>query len=539
MNTYRIHSNPPAIAPPTGLPTSARNATGKKAKTELRIPPIVRVGVALTLIALAVPIATAADPGGHFLVTGPVTMSSVATFSFQPLAMFANTSDRMPTLTFRAAHVVAHEYEDHFVKASNVLVQDPSARREATFPLTDVTITLTSGRHTGWLGLLPQGGVVNVTTTSSATVFEPRTVSLVGGQVDTSQDSSDPSTPYYGVRILTPHVYAQIEAPVHFSGPGSFKLHGPDVDIQSRENETTFATGFDGGDALASPATIERWLVLDFSTSDITMQSSDPIDVAMLRVNTTLRGAATLDGASGTFATRSETFSIDNSAAYLSGDFEGQLTAVDERGSAAFIMELAGQLTSTNMRGTPIPLATRIAAPTGSAGPWLLLIALGGSTLVGAVVGARLQRRPKTEAITLSVEAYLDLANVAVESGRHTEALGWFEHARRLAPSSARLLMDEGHCHAVLGDVEAALAKYDEAARLSSDGEADYLAASLILGSGGAAESAEKHILRALERSPLLVLEVETDANLRRLRGRARVDDAIRRALARLDEAER
>jgi hypothetical protein len=81
-----------------------------------------------------------------------------------------------------------------------------------------------------------------------------------------------------------------------------------------------------------------------------------------------------------------------------------------------------------------------------------------------------------------------------------------------------------------MGDVEEALRLYAEGSRLSTDGEADFNGAFAALRADRPPEEVAAWLVRALERSPELVADLEDDEALEGVRGVPAYEEAMRRA---------
>lgn len=140
----------------------------------------------------------------------------------------------------------------------------------------------------------------------------------------------------------------------------------------------------------------------------------------------------------------------------------------------------------------------------------------------------------RTLELELSAEDYAILASSAADCEEWGRALGFIQHAKRLAPTSARLSLDEGYFLQELGRLDEAAAAYQVASELTSAGDAQFLLG-LLLARLGRADDAALAIIEAMRRSPEVALDVEEEPDLGGLARDPRVRRARSLALARLD----
>lgn len=219
-------------------------------------------------------------------------------------------------------------------------------------------------------------------------------------------------------------------------------------------------------------------------------------------------GVVALEKPAGILRTTDADYPAEGRTAPLAGSFTGTLAPVREGTAMRLALTLSGDLEATGLREQ----VTSAPAPRWSHSPWLWSV---GGVVVGlALAGAALTAPRATRGLReewaalrgrLTAEQMADLARDAIGDEDYHEGLKWTLRARREAPASVRLLMDEGFCRFFLGDDEGALTAYAEAAgRDPSDGEADFFTAVLLVKTQRSADDAEAHFLKALEKSPAL-----------------------------------
>lgn len=165
---------------------------------------------------------------------------------------------------------------------------------------------------------------------------------------------------------------------------------------------------------------------------------------------------------------------------------------------------------------------------------WWTLLALAAGGAAGFLLGRRaLHGRLRRREAELSSEC-VAIALLAAEVGDHERALGWFQHARALAPANPTLAAQEAWCLGELGRVDEALESYAVAAFFSEDGTPDFDAALLVLRTKGEPSKAEERLSRALAKTPALALEARALDEFKPLRGSPGYEASMARALARL-----
>ena len=485
---------------------------------------------ALLLGLLLLPAAAAAGATADFSTGSTLVFPADASLDLAPKAIYMNDTYEVAGLTLVAPRVLVHvgSSTTHAVGVPGRAVVDvPTWPTFSTFELHDVRLRLTSGSGPGFLGVYPQPGATAGLLSAGDLVLTPQATLHVGGTLDDQAAHGEPEEAGYGRNVPGPVLDVRAGGTLTYEGPGIVKLNGPSFVLEARENATPYHTGrrYAGDGPVRGME--ETWVTLSFR--EATLRVEHPrMQVAAASTTVAWTGVATVADMRGEMASEDATYVARGQSVRLDGTFVGTIAAASSAsGTPVALGRFEGDLQDTSL--APAAIAPR---PVPAWRPLGLGLLLGVAVAVG-LTGAyayRVQRRREPPA--LSPEQYRDLADAAMENLRFADALEWIEKAQELAPASARLWMDKGYCHASLGDVPEALAAYERAAQLSSDGEADLLAASLLLRAGEPdLAGAERHVERALQRSPAVAIEVQLDSVFDALRERPRVARALRRAL--------
>lgn len=485
----------------------------------------------LLILLLAAPLATA--DSARFTTGAALGLPAESSVTVAPHAIYLNGTTDLVELTLVASRVVVDlaMHEAPQVGVGDVLVAGTSNGGVRRFELHDVEVRLTS-TGPGYAGVYPRAGATAGLLAEGGLTLLPQAALQVGGVVN-QDEAAAVGQSGYGRTLAGPVLDVRTDGLLTYAGPGVLKLNGPDVLITARENTTRVDTGTRlHGDAPLRRIN-ETWVLLTFDQATLTARHPR-MQVAAEEADVSWDGTAYVADMRGELRTGEGAYAATGEAATLDGAFEGRVRAQrGPAGQAVAAAQLEGTLASTSLAP-----ASRATSPAPLLRVFDVSILVAASVAVG-VSGALLygRRRRRAAEADLSVDQYRDLADAAMENLRFADALEWLEKAQATAPSSARLWMDKGYCHASLGDVPAALAAYARASQLSTDGEADLLAAGLLLRAGdGDLDAAERHVERALERSPAMALEVHLDNAFDPLRERPRFRRVLRRALGDRDE---
>jgi len=485
-----------------------------------------RLAVALAVALLATPGALALDQGS-FTFNGVATLDSGGVVEMTPMGLLADHTEQLTAFQLKAAHAHVFRRDSSCTEISTPVLNYCNAFNapESSYDLTNLTVTLVAGSVAGQAGLYPTEGSLDLGLEGPATI----------GAVDNArmgspipEDQVNPWTPTYSCCQNGSAIVVNGEGAAEFRGAGAIKLDGPSVTLTALENTTTWNTGRHLSSSAPVRGVRETWLTIVFDAGEMTLKTRGPLEAAGRLARLSWVGGVTLPDASGTLTTGSGTYDAQGTEAYLEGTLSGTLHPQETLQGVASSFDVQGTLAHTNL--APHVQGQSKLLP-GSIPSWWLPVSL---VTVGLAVGAvvALSRRRHVEADpTLSVEALRQLADFAMESNRPAEALDWIRRARDLAPTSSRLCLDEADCLAAMGEIDAALSCYREASRLSEDGEADLVAATLLASTGAEAARVAEFLGRALSRTPTLAMEVELDDTFDRLRASPPIQRLVRDAL--------
>lgn len=419
------------------------------------------------------------------------------------------------------------------------------SRTDATYTLHDVTVTLDGPTRSGFMGLVRYGAASFLDfTTGPAPLVEINDTTTYGHGVSSSQLAStlgagpqDHSrySPIFLHQVDGPHVSAKSPGDVVYQGDAEIKLLGVPLSFVARENTTYIETG-DYADA-QSTARVRfiRWVVLLAENATVTATSSSPWVVTAPEFDVDWVGAASFRSAGGELHVGGETLEFaPGEYARLEGALSARLSPTREGDDLIGLLEVTGDLRRSDVGATSYVASPRTGP---SSGLFVLLVGVAIAAGSGAYYWhhrtSRSRRKPGIPPVTPSVAAeyYVGLAEESIQAEDHAKALHWIQLAREAVPGSADVVTTMAFILGELGQHEEALEAYAEASRLDpSDGEADVNAARLALRCGKPLEVVEELVVRALERSPEFVLDVEEDVEFQALAMRPLFRDALERA---------
>lgn len=487
----------------------------------------VRSAWAVAIILVLVAPTVLAGEDGAFTFNGAAQVNGDSHYTMLPVGVYAPNATQLRSLTFRAPAVQVYRLTHECTEAATPVLnfclgQDDDV---ASYRLTNVEVTLAGPEHPGSFGLYPSGGKLDLAGHTPSTV-ETRTHAEMGSPTGSYQP--DPSEPVYRCCEASNLAVVSMAGSASYVGGGVLKIYGPTVRVQSAENTTTEVTGHTPESDAPARGVHEEALTLFFDTGNLTFTTDATFQAAGHMAQFAWTGGVTLPDATGDLSGDTGLAQAHHEQTVLEGAFTGTLQA---RENGASSIAISGRLDRTNL--ALAPASAFLPAPKWPAG-WLVATAL--VSVLAAVVAVWLvarRRRPEDTLHALSADEFQQLADVAIEAGQPREALTWIRRARELAPTSTTLLLNEAHCLSLLGDVDGALALYEQASKASSDGEADLLAATLLASVDQPAERVADHLRRAFAVNPALVLEVQLDDTFDRLRAAPPVRRAIRDAMRR------
>lgn len=468
-------------------------------------------------------LALADEGSGSFHGSVSVSFPAESTFDARGLALYVNHTDVVTAFSLQASTVHVERYSKSMLSAQSGLVNGVLSTSSSSYDISNVSITLEGSRQ-GWFGayLAPET-LVRGTGEFEVSAAGP---GRVGNDPAHAEETPDAASPTYEQALPSAHLGLVGAKTIGLDGRIVLKFNGPTLVVRAAENTTTIETGRRDASDMAVRQTNETWVTFELDRASLRFETPSSPDLAIESLDAASRGRIDLHEAQGSFGAGAKTYSATiGGSAWLMGTFTSVLT-VEAGLPTTVAATIAGDLRSTDMREA----TARVAAPQSYSwipvtGIVLLIAAVG-------VVAARQWMLRRRDAPTL--EECIDLSHVAASEGRYHDALHWTRKAIAHAPSNARLRMDEAFFLAETGDYEGALTTYGAASRASQDGEPDFLAASLILSMQGDPEDAAERLLRALDRTPTLVFEVESDERFARLRRRADVHEALQRAETRI-----
>lgn len=488
------------------------------------------------LLLLILPIAAAAAVDGQLSYEGEGVLPAGALARGHPLAFLANRTAGVTEFELVSPLIQVHYLYVEAGMDLGVLKHDGFVQAR-TYNLTNVTMTLVSTTDVGWVGVYAGGSMLADLRAQAPAVTRPSLTSLIATDeqgVAGAGSGEEPGTDrQYRQALSFPHVAWSAPGVAAFQGDGAVKFEGLHLRWQADENSSsleTYSRRPKVNPVYGQTGVYEEaWALLEFQEAQLRINTSAPFQAAFERAEVSWDGPAYLSDASGALQGGSVRYEVEEGVTRLEGRFAGSLLATTSAGGARGWLTLSGDLVSSDATVVPLPVGGAARAAS-----WLLpaaaavVVAAGGAALL---VARRRQGKP------LTVEQCEQLARDAAEEGRHSLALEWTRRALELAPGSSRLWTEEAFHLSQMGEVEAAVASYEQASRLSEDGEADYLAAGLLAATGDSTR-AKPRLLRALARSPTLALEAEEDERLRALRADHEVRAALRRALDRMRQGE-
>lgn len=495
----------------------------------------------LAILALLAHGAAASPATGSFLVKGGLTLPSATTHTLDARAAYLEAweGSGIPFFRIEAKRVFVMRFESTSPEVGEETRADVSTgTREATYTLHDVVITLTGDDHQGWVGLyLPRAGhPLGLEQGSSGGLTAVQTLRLGQSQsVANEADGPLPRHPGYEWEGTGPILRADSSLGILTqAGRGSMKVMGPDLRYDARENVSMTPTGVERSqmtEEVPLRQRVDRWVYLVYEGANVTVGGS----VAVAADASTLQwsGTAQFQPKEGSIEAEEGIYGgSGGTLARVTGAFLASARPLPDGADAQIGLTFEGDLTETSLALAEDNLVRPSLPP----GRWWVgaLVALGIAVAAAAIALAR--RRARGEPVSL--EDRITLAQMAASRERYQEAVEHVRRAREEAPGSVRLLMEEASYLGAMGQVEEALAQYEQAAALDPECDAEFQSGVLLLQSDGDVERAERLLLAALRKSPILVLEIAYDptGTFDRLKGRPGFEQAVAEARRALGE---
>lgn len=509
---------------------------------------------------LLLPAAKAAPAEGLFSIQGDIRLPEGAYLRSEPLGIFlGGTGQSDPPLDFTGFLLQAEELGLTIYETKNTAASLPTHDHPATAPypidgkdqtvrtLSNATITVQGRLEKGYVALenASASSAASLLSTASALLTSVARTEFADANATVGGESVDANPTYYRV-LSTPHALSTAPGHLSFDGSAKLKLYGMTLRVVADDGPHTIRTGgwYETQDVQGVPQAgvyVQRWVVL--TGEGIRFQASSTQEWRLAGGATALdwQGEATFRATSGTLETPDAVYGISQDASRptsLDGTFQATLGT---RGSGAVTSELrvVGELAQTNL---PVAQSKSIlSTPSGSSVLLWLGLAVGVAVGAGTFVhwrrhgAARAPVAPPVEELPLSpalaAEYYVGLAEQALQFDDHAKALHWISLAREASPTSSDVATTMAYVLGELGQYDEALAAYEEASRLDPwDGEADLNASRLAAQAGKPPEVVETLVVRALERTPEFVFDVEEDLEFRPLAMRPAFREALARA---------
>lgn len=469
-----------------------------------------RWGASAVFIVLLLPLAEAAEAAGE-LEAQLLSLPSEAKLTARDPTLFVRDAAQLQALG-HAPRLTVRVFEERLVTAPIPGIRpvlQPTENR-TVWTVHDAAVSITPSRP-GWLGIRAQGGEVSSSALSIQTVTSK--ASLILGDPNASVDDNE-ELPYFRAKLSDPTL-VQESGSWTLSGSARIKLMGPTVALRANENETTIETGQmpDPSNPLAE---VRRYVILEVQSGNFSFVA--PATLASIDVQVSWDGVGVLHGADGKVANGIKEWRATGADSQLDGAFRAELRPA--RDHAAIIIGLQGDLRATSMT----PWLRSPTAP-GSFTGWILLVAA--AALGAGSAATRAWRRSRSHP-DLEVEELASVADAAADAEEFARAATLLRLAREQSPASTRLALDQAYFLWRDGKSQAALRILNERV-LAGDPDALQLKARILLRAGDEPAAAQAFI-DALERAPVLVLDIDGDAELERLTRRTDVSEAVRRA---------
>lgn len=514
------------------------------------------VTLALLFAASLLPGAAAATAEGTFTLEGTMTLPPTTLVHGGPYAAFVGeikTPLALQNLEIRGTDVRVTVYWINYTTVGAASIAGD--RGEISFPLPDFRLTASRYLDAGYFGLELDPDATSSTlafSSSGAVRSNDETRWSYGERVG---DTTNPYThPGYQRAFTVPHVVANAAGTFEAVGPGKAKLFGMILELESSVNRTTWRTG--DFQAPLRPETqgidapvqrhVKQWMVIESNDLSIHVHSSRPWSLAYPTSTLEWTGEAWFRTLAGSLRTPKGEYAAELDVTRIDGSFHGGVVPTRQDERVVTTLTVSGDLQSSSLT----PASTGLSIPKLSGSPMALILGLVlgaalGSTAgvfflwrrrsevpVGPVVRAAPPQEPSVNALpNLSPEYFVTLAEQYIQAEDHARALHWITLASEAMPTSSIVASTRAYVLGEMGQYDEALVEYEKASRLDPvDGEADINAARLAAMAGKPPEVVESFVLRALERTPEFVLDVEEDESFKHLAKRPAFRKAVGRA---------
>lgn len=505
----------------------------------------------LVVALLLLPIASAGSASGSFLAAGHTRLPPGAQMRVEPLALLGDDASGLDELVVSAPRLRVHLFEVRYAVARTPLqsVGVYTSNTSETYALQSAALHLSAPASEGFVAAYARPGARATLVGASASDVAARAhgeLSTATGQPPVSPDPFA-SREHSRQVVDVPHAVATVPGALAYEGPLLLKVKGLRLAGSSSEGALVLDTRPEGDPDVAGERTT-RWAILEADDARVEARSRTPWQMAWSEADASWQGMMTFSPLAGELRTDGAAYPASATIATLDGRFTGFLSAAQGDGGTPLTrLTLEGDVSRTTLSarsdGSILP------APRALPGVLLAgILVVAGAAGLGFGTGALYGRRkrpsapaasvpipvPAQVALPFSAEDCCDAGAKAASEEDWAAAAKWFARARSLAPTSARICADLAFSLSQIGDVDEALRHYAEASRLSTDGEADFNAALAALHGARPLDEVEHWLERALARTPGLVAPLEADDDFKVLHGRARYEDAVARAWARM-----
>ena len=469
-------------------------------------------GLALLLLALLLPSAAATS---GVLEARSLVLPETALVSGPAADLWLPDTSEVTDFHVVAGHARVEVYEMQFVEVQaspDTAFGEPTTLSPSMTPydLQGLTLQLSPGRQAGWAGIQPSAPTRPQLSLAGAAILAAQPSGVQGNDPQHPTRDAKPDSYMVGHEIAQPYVEWQGDGDIVLRGSAFVKLVGLDVQITDVAHSFTVATGQFRDDSFAVHNRTLRWASIWLDDATLTLKTRGGALVAFDQAQAEWEGTSLLDLVGGSVDLDGVTYAATPGQGRMQGHVQSFL-APSASDPTRTSIQFSGDVASASF--ARVPLDGQRAATGGWDTRWLLLgigLVVGGAG--AAVVTARFARSRREG---LGLEELVELANIAAEDGRFGEALA----------------IDEGFFLESLGMFDEATLLYQEASRLEKGGEGDFALARLALARGGSMAEAESRLLRALQRQPSLVYEI--DESFAPLRRRPAAEAAIGQALSR------